>query len=152
MEWETGHGRLERRRIKRLAVAPERIGLCGALQIIAVRRERTFINGEKEDTDETSYYISSCDITEHSDEHMLAIIRDHWACIENGIHYRRDVSFGEDACRVAKRNCAHALASLRNLAIGTYELAKDRGRTDSQGCKSWSRRMTFTKARKLLTR
>lgn len=117
-----------------------------------MRRERVFINGGKEDTDEISYYITSCEIGEHSDEQMLNIIREHWACIENGVHYRRDVSFGEDDCRVAKRNSAHALASLRNLAIGTYELAKEKGRVDSEGCKSWSRQMTFTKAYKLLTR
>ena len=80
----------------------------------------------------------------------IYIIRGHWAAIENGVHYRRDVSLGEDACRVANRKSAHALATLRNLAIGIYEIQAERGRADSAGFKSWCRRMTASAALGLL--
>src|SRR5215218_4701994 len=39
-KWEKEHGRLERRRIKRVAVTPEEIGLCGCWQVIAMERVR----------------------------------------------------------------------------------------------------------------
>jgi predicted transposase YbfD/YdcC len=78
------------------------------------------------------------------------VIRGHWSAIENGIHHRRDVSFGEDACRIAQRSAAHALATLRNLAIGLYELENYHGRVKANGCKSWCRRMTVAHALQLL--
>ena len=40
MAWEKDHHRLDRRRLKRVTVSPEQIGLCGCWQVIAVRRER----------------------------------------------------------------------------------------------------------------
>lgn len=53
-------------------------------------------------------------------------IRGHWDASENGTHYRRDVTFGEDACGVSQRGAAQVLATLRNLALGLYELARAR--------------------------
>lgn len=149
--WEKDHWRLERRRLKRIAVTPEQIGLCGCWQVIAVRRERQFLAPCTEPpSDEISYYATSLAEMEMSDEELLDVIRGHWSAIENGVHHRRDVSFGEDACRVADRKAAHALATLRNLAIGLYELQKDRGRAGASGCKSWCRKMTVSKALALL--
>ena len=134
------------------ASAPARnvSGCCGAWQVIAMRRERVDLSRREEPSDEISYYVTSAEISEHSDAQIHAIVRNHWACIENGVHYRRDVSFGEDACRVAKRKGAHVLASLRNLAIGLYELERERGNTGSEGCKSWSRQLTMSDAVSLL--
>lgn len=150
VEWETDHGRLERRRLARLAVTPEQIGLCGCWQIIAVRRERIPLCGSKMPSDEISYYVTSADYDQYTEAQLHALIRSHWTSIENGIHYRRDVSFGEDACRIARKPAAHAMATLRNLAIGIYELQKDLGKTGAEGCKSWSRQLTVSKALALL--
>ena len=74
----------------------------------------------------------------------MALIRGHWSAIENGTHYRRDVSFGEDACRTASRNGAAALASLRNLANGIYELQKERNKTTADSLRSWCQQQTFS--------
>ena len=63
--------------------------------------------------------------------------------IENGVHYRRDVSFGEDRCRVRHRNGAEVLATLRNLAIGVYELELERGRTQASSLRHWMRGLSF---------
>ncbi|MFF9158577.1 DUF2231 domain-containing protein [Streptomyces sp. NPDC014846] len=49
-------------------------------------------------------------------------VRGHWA-IENREHHVRDVTFGEDASRVRSGSAPRAMASLRNLAIGTLRLA-----------------------------
>ena len=67
-------------------------------------------------------------------------------------HYRRDVTLGEDACRTANRPGAEALASLRNLTNGIYELALAQGRTQVDTLSSWCQQQTFTKAWRLLQR
>lgn len=149
--WEKNHWRLERRRLKRITVTPEEIGLCGCWQVIAVRRERTMLDPrEKEPSDEIGYYATSLTEAEMTDNELLEVIRGHWSAIENGVHHRRDVSFGEDACRVGKRQAAHVLATLRNLAIGLYEIESARGRVKANGCKSWCRRMTVATALRML--
>lgn len=43
-------------------------------------------------------------------------MRDHWK-IENCLHYVRDVTLGEDACRVRKGNAPQVLAALRNTVV-----------------------------------
>ena len=134
-----------------MAVTPEEIGLCGCWQVIAVRREREELDPRAEaPSDEISYYATSLAAGELTADELLEVIRDHWSAIENGVHHRRDVSFGEDACRVAERSAAQALATLRNLAIGLYEIQHARGRVEANGCKSWGRRMTVAAALKLL--
>ena len=151
MSWEKDHGRLERRRLKRCAVTPEQIGLCGCWQVVAVRRERVSLAPrDPPSSDELGYYATSVTTDELNDAELLEVIRDHWSAIENGVHHRRDVSFGEDACRVSQRTAAHALATLRNLAIGLYELAHSRGRAEANGLQSWCRRMTVARALKRL--
>jgi hypothetical protein len=44
-------------------------------------------------------------------------MRGHWG-IENNLHWQLDVSFGEDANRVADRNAAENLALVRRLSVG----------------------------------
>ena len=151
MEWEKKHWRLDRRRLARVSVTPEDIGLCGCWQVIAVRRERDELDPRAgQPSDVIGYYATSLAVDEMTDDELLEAIRGHWSAIENGVHHRRDVSFGEDACRVAQPSAAHALATLRNLAIGLYEIQLSRDRVEANGCKSWCRRMTVAVALKLL--
>jgi predicted transposase YbfD/YdcC len=82
----------------------------------------------------------------------MAAIRGHWSAIENGTHYRRDVTLGEDACRTANRNGAAVLASFRNLTNGVYELQKERNRTTADSLKSWCQQQTFTTVWPILNR
>ena len=132
-------------------MTPEEIGLCGCWQVVAVRRERVYLAPcTQPPSDEIGYYATSVADRELSDDELLEVIRGHWSAIENGVHHRRDVSFGEDACRVAHRCAAHALATLRNMAIGLYEIQCSRDRVDANGLKSWCRRMTVAAALKLL--
>ena len=49
-------------------------------------------------------------------EDLLDSSRAHWA-IESSSRYVRDVSLGEDRCRVRRGQPARVLASLRNVAI-----------------------------------
>lgn len=132
-------------------MTPEQIGLCGCWQVVAVRRERIPLGPcPKPPSDEIGFYATSLAQEEMTDEELLGVIRGHWSAIENGVHHRRDVSFGEDACRVAQRSAAHALATLHNLAIGLYEIQLSRDQVEANGCKSWCRRMTVAAALTML--
>lgn len=117
-----------------------------------MQRERTPLNPSDEPSLETGYYATSLDQRQYGEEELLKIIRDHWAAIENGSHYRRDNTFGEDTCQTSHRGAAQILAALRNLAISLYELEKERGHTRVAEFKSWCRQMTASTALKLVLR
>ena len=128
-----------------MAVTPEQIGLCGCWQVIALERYSQDQNQPKESASlEIGCYASSLALQEHDDAAILALIRAHWSAIENGTHYRRDVTLGEDANRTAHPQGAAVLASLRNLANGLYELQKAQERTTADTLNSWCQRQTFT--------
>jgi predicted transposase YbfD/YdcC len=76
-------------------------------------RERT-IKGKK--TMEVVYGITSLSPEKASAERLLDLARSHW-CIENRLHYVRDVTLGEDACRVRKGTAPQVLAALRNAVV-----------------------------------
>ena len=136
-----------------MTVTPEEIGLCGCWQVIAVERYSQNQNEPKESASlDIGYYATSLAQEERDDVAMLALIRGHWSAIENGTHYRRDVTLGEDANRTASRSGAAVLASLRNLANGIFELQKERGKTTADTLKSWCQQQTFTTVWPVLNR
>lgn len=47
----------------------------------------------------------------------MTLIRQHWH-IENRLHYVRDVTFHEDACRIRVTKRQRLLAAINNLVIG----------------------------------
>ena len=137
----------------RVAVSPEEIGLCGCWQVIAVEREvAKLTQPDAPAVREIGCYASSLALDQFDDQTILAAIRDHWSAIENGTHYRRDVSLGEDACRTTERKGAAFLASLRNLAIGIYELERNAERTTVDTFKSWCQQQTFSTVWPILQR
>jgi hypothetical protein len=139
--------------LARVAVTPEEIGLCGCWQVIAVQRETLDLT--KPDAPaarELGCHASSLAVDQYDDQAILDAIRGHWSGSENGTHYRRDVSLGEDACRTTERQGAAVLASLRNLAIGIYELEREAGRTTVDTFKSWFQQQTFSTVWPILQR
>ena len=75
-----------------------------------------------------------------------------WGACENGSHYRRDVSLGEDACRIGKRTAAYVMTTLRNLVLGLFELQQHRGKTKARTFPGWRRQLTDTQKVQLLIR
>lgn len=127
--------------------------MCGCWQVIAVERYSQPHHEPKESASlEIGCYASSLTLNQQDDAAMMALIRGHWSAIENGTHYRRDVTLGEDACRTASRNGAAVLASLRNLTNGIYELQKEQKRTTADSLKSWCQQQTFTTVWPILNR
>ena len=134
-------------------MSPEEIGLCGCWQVIAVERSSQDLTAPDEPASlEIGRYATSLTVDERDDAALLAAIRGHWSAIENGTHYRRDVTLGEDANRTANRSGAAVLASLRNLANGLYELQQARQATRADSLNSWCQQQTFTTLWPLLQR
>lgn len=144
-----------RRRIKTLEVSPEQIGLCGCWRIAAVERvtiDLTLPKAKQQPVTEIAYYASSKTREEMSDAEMLEAIVGHWAAIENGTHRVRDVSFGEDDCRIARPTAARNMVTLRNFAIGLFNLLLFQKKTKAPSLPSWQRSMTQSQALKHVLR
>jgi hypothetical protein len=75
------------------------------------------VDQDGERTEATRYFITSAPRAVVGASGLLGWTRGHWS-IENGSHYVRDVTFGEDASRVRKGSGPEVLAALRNAAIG----------------------------------
>jgi predicted transposase YbfD/YdcC len=145
---------LVRWRLQRVSLSPEEAGLCGCWQFVAVWRERQELRQGKvtEQSEEYSFYATSAAPKQYSALQLLQSIRDHWSASENGSHYRRDVSLGEDASRIAGPNGAYVMATLRNLLLGLMELQKHRGQTQARTFPAWRRKLTNTQKIQLLIR
>jgi predicted transposase YbfD/YdcC len=83
-------------------------------QVYQITRERRD-KGKK--TVEVAYRITSLRPDQADAARLLKLDRGHWG-IENGLHHVRDVTLGEDACRVRSRSAPQLLAAARNLALG----------------------------------
>lgn len=65
--------------------------------------------------------ITSLDESKATPERLLALNRGHW-CIENRLHWVRDVTFDEDRSQVRTKAAPRVMATLRNLAISLLRL------------------------------
>jgi hypothetical protein len=61
--------------------------------------------------------LTSLSRDEITPKKLLTKIRSYWK-IENGLHYRRDVTLHEGRTRMTRRNARHVMACLNNLIIG----------------------------------
>lgn len=67
-------------------------------------------------TTETACAITSLGRERASARHLLAISRGHWG-IDNRVHWVRDMSLSEDACRVRTGEAPEILAAIRNAVL-----------------------------------
>lgn len=108
-----GHGRLEVRTLRVTTVLTKQQEWAGLKQGFEVTRERTE-KGKK--TVEVVYGITSLSRKRADAERLLELNREHWG-IENGSHYRRDVTLGEDQSRIRKGTAPQVMAALRSAVI-----------------------------------
>ena len=73
-------------------------------------------------TVEIQYAVSSLSRERADAASLLRHWQGHWG-IENGLHWVRDVTFGEDKCQVATGHGPQNLAAFRNAAISLLRLA-----------------------------
>jgi predicted transposase YbfD/YdcC len=110
---DKGHGRIEKRTIRTTTILTKTQDWKGLKQGFELVRERT----EKgKTTTETVHGITSLTPEEANPERLLDLTRGHWG-IENGLHYRRDVTMGEDASRIRKGVAPQVMAAVRNTIV-----------------------------------
>lgn len=110
---DKGHGRIEKRTIRTTAILTKHQDWKGLKQGFELVRERT----EKgKTTKETVHGITSLSPERASPKRLLELTRGHWG-IENGLHYRRDVTMGEDASRIRKGGAPQVMAAVRNSIV-----------------------------------
>jgi predicted transposase YbfD/YdcC len=108
-------GRIETRRITVSSLLHDYLDWPYLGQVFKL--ERRFINlatGEVET--EVQYGLTSLTAQKASPEKLLAIVRSEWG-IENGLHYRRDVTFQEDQTRMTDKKMGRAMAIINNLVV-----------------------------------
>jgi predicted transposase YbfD/YdcC len=113
---DKGHGRLEKRTITVSGELNEYSHWPSLKQVFRIERERTELSNGKTSR-EVIYGVTSLDRKRASPKAIASFIRAYWG-IENGLHYRRDVTFKEDSIRQTVGNAGHVTAILNNLAIG----------------------------------
>jgi hypothetical protein len=82
-------------------------------QVYRLVRERRI--GEKVEV-EVVYGITSLPRERAGAKTLLSLTRAHWG-IENGLHWVRDVTLGEDASQIRKGSSAQLMSVLRNIAV-----------------------------------
>lgn len=108
-----GHGRLERRQLTATASIVDYLDWPGARQVARLTRtRRTGAKCQRQIT----YLVTSLSADHANPARLLELIRAHWA-IENRLHYVRDVTCREDACRVRRGSGPQALAALRDTSL-----------------------------------
>ena len=110
---DKGHGRVESRQLTSTTALNGYLDWPGVQQVFQVQRTRT-IHGQT--TTETAYGITSLPRDRADAAKLLDLVRGHGG-IENRLHHVRDVTFGEDACRVRTGHGSQNLAALRNVAV-----------------------------------
>jgi predicted transposase YbfD/YdcC len=148
-----GHGRIERRQVwvsdelaawlgaDLLASWP---GLSCLVIVQSTRQDLGDLSGKV--SVERRYFISSHRGTD-AQLHAEAI-RGHWG-VENGLHWRLDVSMNEDQCRLRVKHGAENFSRLRRIALNKlkrWEIRKENGkvmkaslRLKQKSC-GWSRK------------
>lgn len=116
LAYDKGHGRIESRRLTSSSQITNVLGWPLASQAFVLDRERTECRSGKQ-TRQTVYGITSLEPLTTDAAQLLHLARQHWS-IENGLHYRRDVTFGEDHCRMKSLRAAQCWAIINNLTIG----------------------------------
>ena len=112
-------GRKEQRWLRTATALNDYLDWPGLQQVCCLERTRT---ERGKTTVELAYAITSLSPERATPERLLELWRGHWG-IENRLHWVRDVTLGEDRCRVRSGEAPQVLAALRNLVSGLLRLA-----------------------------
>ncbi len=124
-----GHGRIEKRQTwmtdevkwlgpELLALWP---GLASVAMVQSTRQDLGDLTGKV--SVERRYYISSLKGTDAAK--MAKAIRGHWG-VENKLHWRLDMTFGEDESRLRKDHGAENFSRLRRIALNQLRKQPDK--------------------------
>jgi predicted transposase YbfD/YdcC len=93
-------------------------------QVCRSHREVEYVSGAQAGTTraEWAYALTSLPPEQADAARLEQLWRGHWQ-IENGLHYVRDVTLGEDACQVRIERAPANLAACRNAALNLLRRA-----------------------------
>ena len=122
-EVSKGHGRLEERSLTVSSQLKDFLDWPYLEQVFQLER-RSISTKTGEVQEQVVYGFTSLARNEITPKKLLKKIRSYWG-IENGLHYRRDVTLREDRTRMTKGNTAQVMACLNNLVIGLVATKTD---------------------------
>lgn len=111
---EKGHGRLEERMVTTSSMLRGYSDWPALAQVFKL--ERTVWENEQQTLHEVRYGVTSVPKEAATAQRVLEIARGEWG-IENGLHYRRDVTLGEDACQLRRGGGPQVMAALNNAVV-----------------------------------
>ncbi len=110
-----GHGRLEQRTLTVSSQLQDFLDWPYLQQVFKLERKFTFLKTNKVQ-EQIVYGFTSLSREKITPSQLLTLIRSYWG-IENGLHYRRDVTLHEDHTRMGKQNAARLMACLNNFIL-----------------------------------
>jgi predicted transposase YbfD/YdcC len=117
---DKGHGRIEKRKIQTTTILNDYVNFPYVEQVCRIERVTWDLDGEHERR-EVVYAVTSLPPEDADAKRLLHINRGHW-CIENRLHWVRDVTYNEDHSQIRTGEGPRTMATLRNLAISLHRL------------------------------
>jgi predicted transposase YbfD/YdcC len=110
-----GHGRIEVRQLRASTELNEYLASewTDVAQVFQIART---IERPRKCTQEVVYGLTSIPAPAAEPDRLLKVVRAHWH-LENRVHWRRDVTLGEDGCQVKQGAAAQVFASLNNVVL-----------------------------------
>src|SRR6266436_5352581 len=90
---------------------------AGVAQVFRLRR---YVKEGEKEREEIVYGVTNLTRKQANASRLLALQQAHWR-IENRLHYRRDVTLGEDACQVRISGAPQALAALNGGVLALMD-------------------------------
>jgi predicted transposase YbfD/YdcC len=116
---DKGHGRVEVRQLVASTALNDYLDWPGLAQVMLI--ERTWWErGERHTA--VRYALTSLPPEIADADRLLALVRGHWQ-IENGLHYVKDVTLGEDRSRIRTGNGPSIMAMLRDTVVSVLHRA-----------------------------
>lgn len=116
-----GHGRIEIRTITTSSQLNDFLDWPFLQQVFRIERSVTIPKTGKT-RQETIFGITSLTSEQATPYQLLTMLRSYWQ-IENGLHYRRDVTLHEDQTRFSRLPAAHIMTIINNIVLSLISKA-----------------------------
>ena len=115
------HGRIEERILTACSLLPGELQWPYARQGFRLERTFSFLRkGEVVRVEHFVHYGLTSQTRSKADaQRLLSLKRQYWQ-IETGLHYRRDVTFHEDATRMSHPHATRNLATIHNILLSLF--------------------------------
>lgn len=116
-----GHGRIEHRTLTALSLLPGEIDWPYITQVFRLENTFTFLRKDQVVRTEhkVRYGLTSLTRPQANAQRLLLLKRKYWQ-IETGLHYRRDVTFHEDATRMSHPHATRNLTTVHNTILSLF--------------------------------